>query len=52
MYSFLKNCVCLAVLGLCCCTRVFSRCGKWGLFFAEVPGLIAAVTSPVAGYRL
>ena len=23
----------LAVLGLCCCTRVFSSRGKWGLLF-------------------
>ena len=30
----------LAVLGLCCLTRAFSSCGKWGLLFAVVRGLL------------
>ena len=39
--SFQK--IALAVLGLHCCTQIFSSCGKWGLlsspqgFFSEKP---------------
>ena len=37
----------LAALGLCCCTRAFSSCGKWGLLFVVVCGLLIAVASLV-----
>ena len=33
----------LAALGLHCCTRVFSSCGKWGLLFVVVRGLLIAM---------
>ena len=32
----------LAVLGLCCCARAFSSCGKWELLFLAVCGLLIA----------
>ena len=32
----------LAALGLRCCTRAFSSCGKWGLLFVVVRGLFMA----------
>ena len=35
----------LAVLGLCCCMRAFSSCGKQGLLFAAVPWLFILVAS-------
>ena len=35
----------LAALGLCCYARTFSSCGEWGLLFAAVLGLLAAVAS-------
>ena len=35
----------LAVLGLRCCARAFSRCGEWGLLFVAVRGLPVAVAS-------
>ena len=38
----------LAVLGLCCCTWAFSSCGKTGLLFVVVRGLLIAVASLVA----
>ena len=37
----------LAVLGLHCCTRAFSSCGKQGLLFVVVRGLLIAVASLV-----
>ena len=37
----------LAVLGIRCCTRAFSSCGKWRLIFVAVPGLLIAVASLV-----
>ena len=42
----------LAVLGLCCCAWAFSSCGERGLLFAAVRGLLIAVASLVAEYRL
>ena len=41
-----------AALGLCCCKRAFSRCGKQGLLFVAVHGLLTAVASLVAEHRL
>ena len=35
----------LAELSLCCCTRAFSSCGKWGLLFVAVRGFLIAVAS-------
>ena len=35
----------LAVLGLHCCARAFSSCGKWGLLFIAVRELLIAVAS-------
>ena len=37
----------LAVLGLRCCARAFSSCGKRGLLFVAVRGLLIAVASLV-----
>ena len=42
----------LAVLGLCCCMRAFSRCGEQGLLFMAVHGLLIAVASLVAEHGL
>ena len=42
----------LAVLGLCCCVRAFSSCGKRGLLIAAVRGLLIAVASLVAEHGL
>ena len=42
----------LAALGLRCCPRAFSNCGKWGLLFVVVRGLLIAVASLVAEHRL
>ena len=42
----------LAVLCLCCCARAFSSCGKQGLFFVAVRGLLIAVASLVAEHGL
>ena len=42
----------LAALGLCCCTRAFSSCGKRGLLFVVVSGFLIAVASPVAEHGL
>ena len=41
----------LAALGLRCCVQAFSSCGKRGLLFAEVRGLLITVASLVAGAR-
>ena len=41
----------LAVLGLRCCTRVFSSCGEWGLLFVAVRGLLIGVATLVAEHR-
>ena len=37
----------LVVLGLRCCVCVFSGCGKWGLLFVAMFGLLTALTSLV-----
>ena len=42
----------LAVLGLHCCTRAFSRCGKQGLLFIVVRRLLIAVASLVVEHGL
>ena len=41
-----------AVLGLRCCVRAFSSCGKWGPLFIAVRGPLTVVASPVAEHRL
>ena len=40
----------LAALGLCCCTRAFSSCGKWGPPF--VLRLLISVASLAVEHRL
>ena len=58
LYSFLKNVLFIllylfwVVLGLRCCSRAFSSCGERGLLFVVVRGLLTAVASLVAEYRL
>ena len=42
----------LAALGLPCCGRAFSSCGKGGLLFVRVRGLLTAVASLGAEHRL
>ena len=42
----------LAVLGLRCCARAFSSCGKRGLLFIAVCGLLIAVASLVVEHGL
>ena len=42
----------LAVLGFCCCARAFSSCGKQGLLFVALCGLLIAVASLVAEHGL
>ena len=42
----------LAALGLCHCARAFCSCGKWGLLFVAVHGLLIAVASFVAEHGL
>ena len=42
----------LAALGLCCCMRAFSSCGKRGLLFVAVRGILTAVASLVAEHGL
>ena len=42
----------LAALGLCCCTRAFSSCGKRALLFIVVCGLLIVVASLVVEYGL
>ena len=53
-FNFLKliNYLFLAELGLRCCTWAFSRCGKQGLLFVAVHGLLIAVASLVAEHGL
>ena len=54
--SFLKNkfiiFLFLAVLGLHCCARASSSCGKQGLLFVAVRGLLTEVASLVAEHGL
>ena len=53
IYLFLKFIyLFLAALGLRCCTRAFSSCGKWGLLFITVRMLLMAVASLVAEHGL
>ena len=40
------------MLGLRCCARVFSSCGKQGLLFVAVRGLLIAEKLLVAEHRL
>ena len=42
----------LAALGLHCCVRPFSSCGKWGLLFVAACRLLIAVASLVAEHGL
>ena len=42
----------LAALGLHCCTRAFSSCGKRGLLLFAVGGLLIAVASLVVEHGL
>ena len=42
----------LAALGLCCCMPAFSICGKQGLLFIEVCGLLIVVASLVVEHGL
>ena len=42
----------LAALGLRCCARAFSSCGKQGLLLAAVCGLLIAVASLAAEHGL
>ena len=42
----------MAALGLCCCVPAFSSCGKQGLLFIAVCGLLTAVASLVAEHGL
>ena len=48
VYFFLFYYLFLAVLGLRCCARAFSSCGKWGLLLIGVCGLLIVVASLVA----
>ena len=41
-------CLYLAELSLCYCAQAFSSCGKWGLLFVVVRGLLIVVASLVA----
>ena len=56
--NFFLNKICLfiylflAVLGVRCCARAFSSCGKWGLLFVAVRGLLIAVASLVVEHWL
>ena len=55
LHFFLKNLfiyLVLAALGLCCCAWAFSSCGKQGLLFVAVRGLLIAVASFVAEHGL
>ena len=42
----------LAALGLHCCMRALSSCGKRGLLFVEMRGLLIVVASLVAEHGL
>ena len=51
-YYFFNVYLFLAALGLRCCVRAFSSCGKRGLLFVAVHGLLIAVASLVAEHGL
>ena len=40
-----KNYVFLAVLGLCCCSGIFSSCDKWGYSIVVASGLHVVTAS-------
>ena len=42
----------MAVLGLHCCTQVFSGCSEQGLIFVAVRGHLIALASIVSEHRL
>ena len=42
----------MAVLGLRCCARAFSSCGKWGPLFIAVRGPLTIMASLVSEHRL
>ena len=42
----------LAALGFCCYAWAFSSCGKWGLLFVAVCGLLIVVASLVVEHGL
>ena len=42
----------LSALGLRCCVQAFSSCGKQGLLFVTMRGLLIAVASVVVEHRL
>ena len=44
-WVFFKFYLFLAALGLHCCAQAFSSCGKRGLLFVVVHGLLTAVAS-------
>ena len=47
------TCLFLAVLGLCCCTDLFSSCSEWGLLTScSVHGVFIDVASFVVELRL
>ena len=52
IYTYIYIYLFWAVLGLRCCTRAFSSCGKRGLLFVAVRGLLIAMASLVAEHRL
>ena len=54
LFVFVNEFICLflAVLGLRCCTWAFSSCGKRGLLFIVVHGLLIAVASLAAEHGL
>ena len=52
IYFYLLSFLFLAALGLHCCTRAFSSCGKQGLLLVVVHGLLIAVASLVAEHGL
>ena len=51
-YLFILIFIFLSVLGLHCCVRAFSSCGKQGLLFVVVCGFLIAVTSLVVEHGL
>ena len=57
LFLFFKNiylfvCLFMAALGLRCCPRSFSSCGRRGLLFVAVRGLLIVVASLVVEHQL
>ena len=52
LFYFIKKKLFLAALGLRCSARAFSGCGKRGLLFVVVHGLLITVASLVAEHGL